>query len=90
MRGLRAVARLSLIAALAIAGGAVALPNRAAAHHDATDMHDAGAQTAGRRYQIRGRADRAGQYSAGRAAQAPSPARPRARRRSPSLIAWWC
>ena len=32
MRGLRAVARLSLIAALAIAGGAVALSNRAAAH----------------------------------------------------------
>ena len=36
MRGLRAVARLSLIAALAIAGGAVALSNRAAAHRPPT------------------------------------------------------
>ena len=32
MRGLRAVVRRSLIAAIAIAGGAVALPNLAAAH----------------------------------------------------------
>ena len=31
MRGIRAVARVSLIAALAIAGGVAALPNRAAA-----------------------------------------------------------
>ena len=41
MRGLRAVARLSLIAAIAIAGGVAALPDRAAAH-GADRMHDAG------------------------------------------------
>ena len=36
MRGLRAIARLWFIAAIAIAGGVVALPNRAAAHGPTT------------------------------------------------------
>ena len=47
MQGLGSVARLSLIAAIAIAGGAVALPNRAAAAHGPTSCKALGPQLLG-------------------------------------------
>ena len=67
MTGIRAVARL--IAALAIAGGVAALPNRAVAARSPAPptCTPLPAELLGRRYQIRKRADRAGQYDAGAA-----------------------